>query len=143
MFYYKSQNSSFLTMSKNKMGHFFQKQKKGPGNFSLFLNKWQTTKKLIKCLENDGCNLTYFCLGPKSKIGCRDPPFTLKSKIHVFGGTISQVVLILVLNMNCVRRSLCHDLASLRNCVQCVRIENQQSPIYVVNYHFSIHPDIC
>ena len=70
---------------------------------------------MIKSWKTDGGNLTHFCLGSKTWMGCWDPRFTLRSKIHVFGSTFWSVVLILVPKQNCARKSLCCDSASPRN----------------------------
>ena len=55
--------------------------------FYMLQSKWKSTRKLIKSWKNVGGKSTHFCLGPKTWTGCRDPRFTLRSKIHVFGST--------------------------------------------------------
>ena len=81
--------------------------------FWIFNSKWQTTRKLIKSAKNVGGKSTHFCLGPKTWIGHWYTHFTLRSKIHVFGDTILQLVLILIANRNHVWKSLrLHVLAT-------------------------------
>ena len=68
--------------------------------------KWQIASKLIKSSKIVGGKSTHFCLGHKIEIGHWDPHFALRSKTHVFGCTILQVILILISNKNCVGKSL-------------------------------------
>ena len=67
---------------------------------------WQTTKKLVKSSKDVGENCVIFALDPKFEFGHLDSCFALRSKIHVFGSTILQVLLILIRNGNCVLKSL-------------------------------------
>ena len=83
--------------------------------FHMLYSIWQTVRKLIEGWKNIGGKSTHFCLGPKTGNGHWDPCFAIRSKIHVFCRTISWEVWILVLNRNRARKSLCHDLAILRN----------------------------
>ena len=65
----KSQNFSFLSMSKVKMGHILQNSKSGQQIFRKLNSKWQTTTILIKNIEkNFGGNFAYFCLKLKAEI---------------------------------------------------------------------------
>ena len=76
-----------------------------------------------------GGNLTYFYLGPKTEIDCLDLRFTFRSKIHVFSSTILKVLLILVPNRNCVRKSLGLIWPILE-------ITSHESSYLWSNYHF-------
>ena len=114
--YKKFQNFQFLTILKVKMDHILPENRTSVWNFFwIFISKWQTTRKLIKSSKNVGGKWTHFCLGPKTEIGPWDPRFTLRSKIFVFRSSFLLVFLILVQNGNCIRKSLCLDLANLRN----------------------------
>ena len=64
--------------------------------FYMLYCPWQTTRKLIKSSKNVRGKSTRFCLGPKIGIGHWDPHFMLRSKIHVLGSTILELLLILV-----------------------------------------------
>ena len=53
-----------------------------------------------------GANQLIFALDPKFEFGHLDSCFALRSKIHVFGSTILQVLLISIRNKKCFRKSL-------------------------------------
>ena len=114
----------FCFMKKVKIFHFWPRQKSKwaiscrneKSTFQIFYilySTWQTTRLMIESWKNVGRNFTYFCLGPKTENSYWDPCFRLRSKIHVFGSTFSLVLLILVSNLNCVRKILWRHFASL------------------------------
>ena len=114
--YKKFQNFQFLTILKVKMDHILPENRTSVWNFFwIFISKWQTTRKLIKSSKNVWGKLAHFCLGPKTRIGCWDPRFMLRSKIFVFCSIFLSVFLILIPSRYCVWKYLCRDLASLTN----------------------------
>ena len=68
---------------------------------------------MVKSLKNVGGSLTYFRLGPKTKIGCWDLRFSVRSKILAFCGTLLREVLILVPNQNCAKKNCARFLPGL------------------------------
>ena len=101
-------NSKFFifTISKVKMRYIILKLKNVSTVFYMQYCTWQTTRKMIKSSKIDGGKLTNFCLGREIRIGHGwDSCFTLSAKIHVLGSKILKVLLNLVSNRNCVRKS--------------------------------------
>ena len=76
--------------------------------FNMLYSALQMTRILTKSSRNVGSRWTHFCQGAKILNGYGDPCFTLRSKILVFGGTLSfsQEFLILVPNRNYVQKVL-------------------------------------
>ena len=131
-FFHKSKNfcllwtNDYCFMKKVKILHFWPCQdskwaiscRNGKTPLQIFYmlySIWQTIRKLIESWKNIGGKSTHFCLGPKTGNGHWDPRFTIRSKNHMFCRTTSWEVWILVLNRNCAWKSLCHELAILRN----------------------------
>ena len=79
----------FWPYQKSKWTISFRNGKRVRQIFDMLYSTWPTTGILIKSWKNIGGNITYFCLGPKTEISSRDLSFRLRSKIHVFGSTIS------------------------------------------------------
>ena len=115
MLYEKSQNSSFWPCQESKWAISCRNGKTPLQIFYMLYSIWQTTRKLIESWKNIGGKSTHFCLGPKTGNGHWDPRFALRSKIHVFCSTFLWEVLILAPNRNCAQKSLCRDLANIRN----------------------------
>ena len=100
----KVKNFDFWPCQKSKLAISCRNGKTLRQIFYMLYSTWQTTRILIQSWKNVGGNFTYFCLGPKTEIGCWDLCFSVRSKILAFCGTLLREVLILVPNQNCAKK---------------------------------------